>query len=125
MFERGEKSLTLLFLLELHPTAFLNSHLFPSFPIQMTTLETFCTGVVSQAGLEQVSIRLRHGSVPPAVPQATSEYTTNFLSIFLMCLSHASQLKYWLVLMTLYFHFHNTIPLSLHLGNCTRLGSVC
>lgn len=71
--------------------------------------------------------------MPPAVPQATWKYTTNFLRIFLMCLSLVvSQLRFWLVLMTLYFHFHNTISfgcttsvrelhlfgLSLVMGNC-------
>lgn len=132
MFKKGKKSLTLYysfhnFILLL----FLNSHLFPSLSTQMTTLQTFCTGVISEASLKQVSIRLRDVDLclllclrPLESKPQTSWGSSLCLSLMVF--------KILAALMALYFHFHNTFPfgsttslrelhlfgLSLVMGNC-------
>lgn len=132
MFKKGRKSLTLYysfhnFILLL----FLNSRLLPSLSPQMTTLPTFCTGVVSETSLKQVSTRLRDVDPCLLLCLRALESTPQTSLGSSLCLSHVvSQLRFWLVLVALYFH--NTVPfgsatsvrelrlfvLSLVMGNC-------
>lgn len=92
---------------------FLNSLLIPSSFTKMTPLQTFCTGVVSEASLKQVSIRFRdvNQCLLPRLRPLKSQSQTSLGSSYVSEYLSVSQLRFLLVHVALCFHFHSTLPL--------------